>query len=204
MYKVFYNDRAILLAGNAEDIPRNFQKEQVQNKQELFAFLDGYFSIQPVYDLAIVGYNVSAMMDDFTAYFRFIKAAGGLVKNSDDKFLFIKRWGIWDLPKGKVEKNESLERAAIREVEEETQCILYLLIIQLRCRHVSCLPIYNEGSMFLKQHFMVFYVTDDINSPIPQENEGITDAVWLDREQSKKALSNSYRSLKETIMHHLY
>ena len=60
------------------------------------------------------------MMDDFTTYFKFIIAAGGLVKKNDEKFLFIKRWGIWDLPKGKVEKNESLEMAAVREVEEET------------------------------------------------------------------------------------
>jgi 8-oxo-dGTP pyrophosphatase MutT (NUDIX family) len=200
MYKVFYNDRAILLAEKAEDIPKNFQEEQVLNKQELFAYLDGYFSIQPAYDVEVVGYHVSAMMDDFTAYFKFIKAAGGLVKNSEDKFLFIKRWGIWDLPKGKVEKNESLEMAAIREVEEETN--VDDLMVQKRLEdtfHVYRL----KETMCLKQTAWYFMLADGHQTLKPQMNEGITDVVWLDKEESRKALSESYRSLKETMMHHL-
>jgi len=200
MYKVFYNDRAILLAEKAEDIPINFQEKPARNQRELFAYLDGYFHVQPVYDVVIVGYKISAMMDDFTAYFKFIMAAGGLVKNSDDKFLFIKRWGIWDLPKGKVEKNESFEKAAIREVEEETG--IGRLIIQ------DSLPetyhIYKtRKQLFLKRISWFLMSTDDNSSTIPQVNEGITYVAWLDREQSKKALSESYRSLKETIMRHL-
>ncbi|MCB2208492.1 MAG: NUDIX domain-containing protein [Bacteroidetes bacterium] len=199
MYKVFYNDRAILLAEKAEDIPKNFQKEQVKNKQELFTFLDSYFSIQPAYDVVVVGYHVSAMMDNLTTYFKFIKAAGGLVKNSDDEFLFIKRWGTWDLPKGKVEKNESLEMAAIREVEEETN--VGGLMVQKRLEdtfHVYRL----EETICLKQTAWYFMVADGHRTPKPQMNEGITDVVWLDKEESRKALSESYRSLKETMMHY--
>jgi 8-oxo-dGTP pyrophosphatase MutT (NUDIX family) len=200
MYKVFYNDTAILLAEKAEDIPKNFQEEQVRNKQELFAYLDGYFSTQLAYDVVVVGYHVSTMMDDFTAYFKFIKAAGGLVKNSDDKFLFIKRWGIWDLPKGKVERNESLERAAIREVEEETNVDGLMVQKQLE----DTFHIYSlEETIFLKQTVWYFMEVDGCQTLKPNINEGITDVEWLDKEQSKRALSESYRSLKETIMPYL-
>lgn len=50
---------------------------------------------------------------------KLIKAAGGLVKNGDGDYLFIYRLGKWDLPKGKVEDNEKMREAAVREVEEE-------------------------------------------------------------------------------------
>jgi len=36
--------------------------------------------------------------------------------------LLILRRGLWDLPKGKIEENESPEEGALREVEEETGC----------------------------------------------------------------------------------
>ena len=48
----------------------------------------------------------------------FIEAAGGLVQ-SNQKFLFIKRQDVWDIPKGKLEKNEEVEAGALREIEEE-------------------------------------------------------------------------------------
>src|SRR5690606_12717818 len=49
-----------------------------------------------------------------------VVAGGGFVVNTKGKVLFIKRNGKWDLPKGKVDKGESIENAALREVMEET------------------------------------------------------------------------------------
>jgi len=57
----------------------------------------------------------------FKSFFKFfvkIKAAGGLVLR-DEQMLFIRRNKKWDLPKGKVEKKESIKTAAVREVIEE-------------------------------------------------------------------------------------
>ena len=50
----------------------------------------------------------------------FIQAGGGLVENELREVLFIFRRGKWDLPKGKLDRGETLEQCAIREVEEET------------------------------------------------------------------------------------
>ncbi|MDP4253925.1 MAG: NUDIX domain-containing protein, partial [Bacteroidota bacterium] len=52
--------------------------------------------------------------------FILVKAAGGLVRNEKDEILFMMRRGKWDLPKGKLDKGESLEQCALREVTEET------------------------------------------------------------------------------------
>src|SRR3989344_3324702 len=58
---------------------------------------------------------------------RFEFSAGGLVfkKDPELKFLFIKVKNLkgeelWQLPKGKIEKGEEVEKAAMREVTEET------------------------------------------------------------------------------------
>lgn len=52
-----------------------------------------------------------------------VTAAGGVVfKNSKDSIpfvLLIFRYGVWDLPKGKLEEGESIEECAVREVTEE-------------------------------------------------------------------------------------
>ena len=52
---------------------------------------------------------------------RMIEAAGGVVEQ--DGLIAVvhrPRYDDWSLPKGKLDKNESSERAALREVQEET------------------------------------------------------------------------------------
>ncbi len=58
--------------------------------------------------------------DEFQKLFRLVPAAGGLVRNEKGEGLFIFRRGYWDLPKGKIDKGETIAGAAVREVEEET------------------------------------------------------------------------------------
>ncbi|MFM8758223.1 MAG: NUDIX domain-containing protein, partial [Methylophilaceae bacterium] len=43
-------------------------------------------------------------------------AAGGLVENELGQVLMIFRRGKWDLPKGKLDPNESIDECALREV----------------------------------------------------------------------------------------
>lgn len=47
-------------------------------------------------------------------------SAGGIVYNNDGLLMLRKKNGDWVLPKGRIEKGESLEDTAIREVKEET------------------------------------------------------------------------------------
>ncbi len=51
--------------------------------------------------------------------------AGCVIRNGDGKFLLVQEkqprvYGLWNLPAGHVDKGESIEHAAIREVKEET------------------------------------------------------------------------------------
>lgn len=56
-----------------------------------------------------------------------------LIKNSEDKYLFIKRSQLlgkeketqWDIPGGRIETNENLMEALAREIKEETGMDLF-------------------------------------------------------------------------------
>src|SRR3982751_3416807 len=64
--------------------------------------------------------DLEALKKEFWKKFKIVKAGGGLVVNEENKILMIFRRGKWDLPKGKLDKGETLEQCAVREVEEET------------------------------------------------------------------------------------
>ena len=49
-----------------------------------------------------------------------VVAAGGLVTNDKNELLTMFRRGKWDLPKGKLDEEETIEACALREVREET------------------------------------------------------------------------------------
>ena len=71
-------------------------------------------------EVRLVDADQSLLFELFLKKIKLVKAAGGIVINSKGQTLFIFRNNKWDLPKGRLEKNENLEVAAVREVEEET------------------------------------------------------------------------------------
>jgi len=43
MYKVFYNDKAIIILDRSENLPENVSVENVESEHEMHRFLDEYF-----------------------------------------------------------------------------------------------------------------------------------------------------------------
>ena len=200
MYKVFYNDNVIILYKDSCSDLGKMKTRKVENRIQLFQFLDSYFKSKSKQDICVFGYSLTAMIDDFNSRFKFIEAAGGLVKNTDNKYLFIKRFGIWDLPKGKVELNESLIEAAIREVSEETGVRGLRICEQIQTtNHIYKL----EDILILKCTYWYLMETIFNDETTPQIKEGITEVAWLTTKQSKKSLASSYRSLNETLAPYL-
>ena len=64
--------------------------------------------------------NHDKLISAFKKKIKVVKAGGGLVKNNKDEVLFIYRRNKWDLPKGKMDKGETIDQTALREVKEET------------------------------------------------------------------------------------
>ena len=133
---------------------------------------------------------------DFCSKYIMIEAAGGLVFNKDGDILMIFRNGKWDLPKGKLEIGESVEECAIREVEEE--CGISDLIIENKIKdtyHTYVL----EGENILKKTYWYKMKTDYSAKLVPQIEEGITKASWVDKDQISKKLKNSYGNISDVL-----
>ena len=128
----------------------------------------------------VYGENIEEIWEDFTHMFKVIEAAGGLVKNKNNELLFIRRMGKWDLPKGKIEKGESLEQAALREVEEETG--LKELILEEFLNNTFHIYTERNGEKILKTTywFKMTYVGN--SQPIPQKEEGISEVSFKNEE----------------------
>ena len=133
--------------------------------------------------------ELSVLLQEYT----YIRAAGGIVRNSEGQILMIFRRGLWDFPKGKVENGEKTEEAAVREVLEETG-------IKARITHARPFSVFHTydtyGSKMLKE--TVWYEMEaESEQTVPQTEEQISEAVWVTPEQVAKNLENSYASLKE-------
>ena len=122
MYKVFFNDRTVYLG---DHFPMDSEKYvglfyRFSNNQELQEILNLFSSLKHTQNLYSRQDTINKFIEKFKACFNPINAGGGLVFNKKGEFLIIKRNDVWDLPKGKLEKGEDFETAALREVKEET------------------------------------------------------------------------------------
>ena len=122
-----------------------------------------------------------------------VQAAGGLVYNHKKEILFIYRNSKWDLPKGGVENDETIEEAAVREVEEETG-VQHLKVRDFIAKTYHVFK--RNGEFKLKiTHWYEMY-TDYDEDLTPQAEEGIKKAKWKNFEKSQKALRDSYENIK--------
>ena len=134
----------------------------------------------------------------FKSYFHFIVAAGGVVENKKKQILLIHKQHKWDLPKGKVDGNETLQSAAIREVFEETNILCQII---RGSETYSTYHIYtdkhNDYQPTLK-HTTWFFMRANPNQFLrPQIDEGISDARWVSFEDLHSL--KTYESIRHPI-----
>jgi 8-oxo-dGTP pyrophosphatase MutT (NUDIX family) len=133
---------------------------------------------------------------EFCSFFEIRKAAGGLVLNTQQEKLFIKRNGLWDLPKGHLEKGEKNRAAALREVEEECGIQNVKITKKLtRTYHTYML----KKVMVLKPIKWYLMTYTDNKAPKPQKKEGITDVVWAKNNEIEEMLKETYSSIIEVV-----
>lgn len=140
--------------------------------------------------------NPDKLLKHFLKLLPNVVAGGGKAFNAKNEVLFIYRNNKWDLPKGKTERNESIEASAIREVEEETGVKGLKIVKPLPTTyHIFK----RNGKHKIKITYWFEMITNFDGTLYPQENEGITKVKWLDEAASKKALENSYANIKSLL-----
>jgi ADP-ribose pyrophosphatase YjhB (NUDIX family) len=126
--------------------------------------------------------------------FKIIKASGGVVRKGD-KVLMIFRLKKWDLPKGKLKKDEDSLKGAKREVEEECN-------IKVEVREKLCSTwhtyIRKDRRILKKTDWYIMNCADDSNMR-PQLEEFIEEVKWMKKDDVQKALKNSYLSIEEVF-----
>ncbi|MEW6469614.1 MAG: NUDIX domain-containing protein [Bacteroidota bacterium] len=141
--------------------------------------------------------NLPELFACFSSLFRNISAAGGLVRNPGGDCLLILRHGKWDLPKGKMEKGEEPQAAALREVSEE--CGLGELTVIRPLPDTYHVYIQN-GEHILKTTHWYEMMCSDTRQPVPQLEEGITEVKWTDKSRARRLLCDSYASLRDLAL----
>lgn len=141
----------------------------------------------------------------FCAEFREVEAAGGLVASSTGEYLMIFRGGLWDLPKGHREAGENLETTALREVSEETGLPPGRLSIDPRQGDDGLLCVtdhcYVRGGVWHLKHtyWYAMQLKGDLLTPVPQTEEGISQAVWTRAETVADRMKNAWSSIREVM-----
>ena len=138
--------------------------------------------------------DLKKLKDAFFRNFILVEAAGGIVQNSNKEFLFIFRLEKWDLPKGKLDKGETLEVCALREITEETG----IQFLKLKKKIGETYHVYVEfGKHFLKVSHWYYITCPDDQVPVPQTNEHITEAKWIKPKHISEPMKNTYGSVRD-------
>jgi len=189
MYKVFMNDTLLILT---EKVPKD-----VKNRVIIFEDCNILNLIKTIENKSdkyyVLTKNLEVAWQQFKSNFKVIEAAGGLVKNKNKDVLFIFRLGKWDLPKGKIEKNESRKTAAVRELEEE--CGIKKLEIIKSLQDTFHVFVRNNRYILKITHWFLMY-SDYDNELIPQIEEDITEVSWKNKDEVNLALNNTYENIK--------
>ncbi|OEY73094.1 NUDIX hydrolase [Salegentibacter salarius] len=190
MYKVFVNDVPLILS-TKKDLGENYVSlpiKKVRIKRIIKKISKGELLYVNLYHE-----KEEKLLKHLFKKLRVVTAAGGMVLNDKDEILFIYRKKRWDLPKGKTEKNETIEASAIREVEEETgvEGLKVTKFLQ-KTYHIFK----RKGRYRLKVTHWYEMRTSYEGELRPETKEGIEKAKWKDLKKSQKALQKSYANIK--------
>ena len=198
MYKIFQENKTLIfpkIDGNALNLDATPQESDRYDAELLCEFLPEWLADRDQGDTFIheVGENAVALALKET--FRMAPAAGGIVAK-DGKFVSIVRNGLPDLPKGHIEKGETPENAALREVEEETGIGKLQIIKELP----STWHCYQVGDKWrLKRTYWYLMNTTEAIQPKPQTEEGISEIKLVGNEEIEVFLKNTFRSISEIL-----
>lgn len=191
---IYYNDKKIAIYEKKSEVITNqdllidFDNITIEFREKLF----GFFDENNTQNLNIVANDTKDVYKELKKFFDYIEAAGGLIQKNNS-YLFIKRLGKWDLPKGKLDPDETSKNAAIRECEEECAVSGLTIIEKLESTYHIYL---HKGKYKLKKTFWYLMNTNYEGKLIPQTEENIEEVVWFTKEEIREIVfKNTYPTI---------
>jgi 8-oxo-dGTP pyrophosphatase MutT (NUDIX family) len=190
MYKVFVNEAQLILTNKLSDMANN--KYFLLNEKSINDAIE--LLVKNKKGVAYIYHpNSEEILNKFTKKIPLVVAAGGVVTNKEGKVLFIYRNDKWDLPKGKLDKGETIEQCAVREVEEETGVQGLKIENFLKTTY----HVFKRNGVYkLKEVHWYAMKTSFIGELTGQIDEGIEKVRWKGPNKIAKALKNSYTNIK--------
>ena len=195
MYKVFFNQKPLILTNKIQDF----------SDTEPLLFIK-YTSVTQIIKALKSSKNSKVFLyhkdtdklwKGFIKKFPIVEAAGGLVKRTDNKLLFIFRNNKWDLPKGGVEKKELIINAAKREVTEETG--VSDIIVEKKISETY--HIFKKGKRFrLKKTYWFKMSTTYMGKTNPQTEEGIEKTKWVSNKNIEDILNDAFENIRIIVL----
>jgi 8-oxo-dGTP pyrophosphatase MutT (NUDIX family) len=196
MYKVHFENRFMVISPEPDRIQKYGLFHKFNTTSGLYKLISDFQSDPTISSVNIYGPDIKHIWKIFRIYFTEVGAAGGLVRHTSGKYLFIEKRGKLDLPKGHMEPGEEPEACALREVNEECGIKGHSIIKPLQ-------PSYHtyswEGISYLKKTnwFLMHY--DGTMVIEPQIKEGITRIEWLFPDEISKIKAQAWLSLMDLI-----
>ena len=201
MYKVFINETPLILINTEGVLPEWKNDDNILvtkylgKKKFLHNYIDLLEKSKRYHKVVIFHNNLDEIWHDFTSLYKTIEAAGGVVFNEKKEVLFIYRLSFWDLPKGKIEKGEVPEEAAIREVQEETGLVNIILSDHLINTYHTY--IHKEKRVLKKTYW---FKMDTLDWKLtPQYSEDIEKAEWVNLSQFLTDSPKTYNNILDVL-----
>ena len=196
MYKVHFENRFITISPEPDRLQKYGLFHKFNDTSELYKLVSDFQIDKNIHAINIYGPDIKFIWKIFRIYFTEVGAAGGLVRHTSGRYLFIEKKGKLDLPKGHIEPGEEPEICAIREVTEECGITGHIIVKPIT-------PSYHtyswEGISYLKKTnwFLMDYKGEMVTDP--QRDEGITKVEWLFPDELNSLKSNAWLSLMDLI-----
>lgn len=198
MYKIYFEKRSIIICPPHEQALGDPNAIQfcVGERFDLHALIGMFEVSDSLNRIYIPTPDPGKTYSRICSEFKEVNAAGGLVSNRRGDFLLIRRYGLWDLPKGHQEAGEDIRITAIREVAEETG------INDLELRELICVTDHcyrRDGIWHLKHTWWYSMLHTDPADLTPQREEDISKAAWVAKSSLPPFLTNTYPSIQEVF-----
>jgi len=205
MYKIYINETPLILMQNDQlpteslDLSKNLLIRYNGKARSLMSPIDMLEKTKRLSSIIVYHKDVEKLHADFESLFKILEAGGGVVANEQQEILTMFRRGSWDLPKGKIDKGETKESAAIREVQEETG----LNVVELGDFLVETNHTYKtkKGKRIIKRTYWYKMTTKELDLK-PEIEEDIELCEWMTVEAflKKKPLYNTIREVMEAYV----
>jgi len=177
MYRIFHGKHRIYLSKKESHIAKykpDFIFKKPKEEQIKEALKVSKKATKPL-KILLLG-DPDKILKKVVCEFKYQIAAGGIVHNAKGKILLMKRLGKWDLPKGKLDKGETIEECALREIDEETGA----KELSVTSSFAETYHTYYRNEKWVIKHTHWYLVDCKKHKNIsPQEEEDIESVEWV-------------------------